>query len=639
MLDKNPLFETIINTKESKKISALIEKALHDQWHDLVLSGIVNTVYAKYQQFFTRRRGAKAKLKKSVTKAEEDIVESPEDLVAQAKENLQQDKISIAEKFLLMAPLMLFLRGNVDSKMKSVGSYYNFRSSMADYLKFSANKAGQSIIDKIPTPKAVKFRLSNTQYKAKIKERVDRLVKGMDNTTKERLVNSLVRGIKAGETKTEMVKRLQIEGDGLSKTRAKTIVYTETEAIAEYMRLETAKMNGIAYKVWVTVADSKVCPICEGVDGQRVRTNQNFKTEIGPMQCPPLHTMCRCMVDYDVDGSLCSDYIKSANKTLEGRIDTLFQKAANKDDQLYEATSGGMDKCVNTENVWAGGESNVGKDKDIAAWADELEKYKGSELMYDKILAQAESQLTTEGMVQLKLQAGLKGETAGRVLEDRFREGWKSKIAELDGIGDVTGVLSEDEFNALRLYTDVSGRNYQLVNSALRHGEMLNESMAEQKVLSDMLDQAIAKLPGERTTVFRGLALRQKDIDKILKDSVFTDMGYMSTTKVDTVAKVFARKAVGEQTVIMEIKSKTGVRIKDFSAIESEEEILFPRGTKFKVLGINFQRDPFLGREVYKIDLEEVVSKSKSTDKLWAEILTTADKQKAKYYKEQNERI
>lgn len=362
-------FDELQNAPEYDAIEKLTAKALEEQWNDLLLSGIVNEVFKRYKEFFVNRQGKVITVRKAARVSGE--VRSTEDITQQEQDTLQADRFLVGHDVLKMTALLLFLNKLVGGKMKSLATYYSFKTTFQDYLRKVANKAGQSIIDLIPSPNPIKFRLSNKIYKSKIQERVSNLIKDLDSTTKKRMVNNLIQGIKSGETKAELVKRVQETGKKISESRAAIIVSTETQALSEYLRFETAKLNGVSYKVWRTSGDEKVCPICKPLDGVRAPIDSNFA--FGGLY-PPVHVSCYCQILYEINEVNAQNFVTpdGTEKDFVETIDELFEKGKkgnlfhNPIDIQYR------DRVVNPNAVWAGGESLVGPDKVISEYHSQL---------------------------------------------------------------------------------------------------------------------------------------------------------------------------------------------------------------------------------------------------------------------------
>jgi SPP1 gp7 family putative phage head morphogenesis protein len=432
---ENELFDILEKSDEYSKIIQLTEKALQEQWHDVLYSGIINTVFSNYKKFFTRKKGVPVKIRK----AEGDDIEirTITDVKTQENDTLQGDRFILSEEMLKMDALILFINSILTKSMKSLGSYYHFKSEWDNFLRKISNISGQNMLDIIPTFKPLKFRLSNRDLKNKIKERIDKLIKGLDTTSKTRLTSQIIQGIKAGERKSEMIERISKIGKDIAKNRAKRIVMTETEAIAEFMRYETARLNGVRYKTWNTVRDERVCPLCGPLDGKVVGMDTEFGTST-PKQdfsglFPPVHPMCRCWLSYDLESNLASNFVDAVflASTVHDDIDELFEKAKKGQlSPLYETSEMDGDKIINPYAVWAGGESLVGPDKNVSNYFDEISKYpnykermkeilktsknvllidiEGFMIMsgVDQLLLEARREFTDEGFVQLIRQLG-----------------------------------------------------------------------------------------------------------------------------------------------------------------------------------------------------------------------------------------
>lgn len=424
----NEYFVTLERSEAFEDFQKLVQRALEDQWQEFVLSGIINTLYKEYKNYFKRPKNKRVK----VSKAEGDDIEdqsvgNADELKQHEKDSLGGNKILIPITAIAIAQLLKMLRRKADEDLKSVGTYYSFKPKAKAYLKNIANKGGQTVIDKIETPKPLIFRLSNQEYVDKISQRINALVKSMDETTRERLVRELVKGVEAGERKSEMAKRLQKIGTDISKSRAKTIVATETQAITEFIRYETARLNGVKEKVWMTALDERVCPVCGPLHGKTINMGTNFSGgETFTSLFPPAHVNCRCWLEYPIDTTIHLDFLKSEKPWF----DELIHKA--KDAFNYRKNPNPTVFTITNPNaVWAGGESLVGPDKHVGNLYDAIQQdpdYKKNaeramaelsdgSLMLDwpyftplsdteRLLVEARQTLTNAGFVQLLLRMG-----------------------------------------------------------------------------------------------------------------------------------------------------------------------------------------------------------------------------------------
>jgi hypothetical protein len=148
--------------------------------------------------------------------------------------------------------------------------------------------------------------------------------------------------------------------------------------------------------------------------------------------------------------------------------------------------------------------------------------------------------------------------------------------------------LKKEEIAAVYLYGD-GKLNYNWVR-ALRSGEVkeIQKYEAEIKVLSSALN----KLPPYKGTVSRKAALLAKDLKRYQPGDTIIESGFTSTTfdRYDPTELVTPMRGSNPKlnSVIFKIKSKTGKSIQELTRY-NENEVLFPPGTKFKVVSRNTQ--------------------------------------------------
>ena len=415
MSKPNLSFDIAEKSGAYKNMQNLIAKALEHQWQDLVLSGLINKFFLNYKNFFINRRGIKIKVRKAIDDLPTDF--TPEEgnynitniaeLSAEERRTRQKDRLLISDKVLDLKKLILWLNFIVDKNINMISTYYSLKPEIKNYLKTVSNKAGQSILDLIQDKnkdiikKPIKFRLSNKIYVDKISERVTILTNELDATTKKRMVNALLSGIQSGETKEELVIRLTQRGKELSESRASAIIATETNAVSEYIRQETARLNGFTNKTWL-VSNNEACDFCRHLDGITVKIDQDFKLEGYNIPYPPAHLSCWCFIEYDYDAAACSNYLK--NETIDSRIKNLFQKYG--EESFYSSEGSTILRCVNPNALWAGGESLVGSDKDIGNKREFLSHLSGE--LLENHLQTVKNELSDTGYVQLRLSLGFK---------------------------------------------------------------------------------------------------------------------------------------------------------------------------------------------------------------------------------------
>lgn len=157
-----------------------------------------------------------------------------------------------------------------------------------------------------------------------------------------------------------------------------------------------------------------------------------------------------------------------------------------------------------------------------------------------------------------------------------------------------TWVLSRE----FRVYKDYTLNSYfEEINNSLRSGLTDNICMNDAINALDTLFQTMPKQATPKTDmeVYRGTLLT-KELNDIItgkaKTDIYTEKGFVSTSKSKQIAKQFA---LGEDKVIMHITVPKGSKVIDDSILPSyiaskmsnEQEVLLPRNSQFKILSYN----------------------------------------------------
>lgn len=127
--------------------------------------------------------------------------------------------------------------------------------------------------------------------------------------------------------------------------------------------------------------------------------------------------------------------------------------------------------------------------------------------------------------------------------------------------------------------------------------ELMNDSLSEfSAAFSELLSNALSRLPTVETTVYRTIRLNRTGLENWKQQAeaqaVTTFRGFTSTS--DSLNAVLAmmrrkgaRKKSNETDVLLVIKGKTGHRIEDFSKFKDQHELLFDKGVRLKFEGIS----------------------------------------------------
>lgn len=347
MLKHNELLDGIERSKAYKSFELLTRAALEQQWEDIAMSGLVATMWDAFAPIFAKHK------EKEVTKATSDARRA-------VNRAILSGQVRSLEK------LQRYVEDKVSGKMRRIGGYSGYGMSFKQYLYQLYEKGGQYEIDRYA--KGLKFKLSKQYYRNLVNTRVKKFVTGVDNTTKKRFAATLIRGLDAGDSKKDLVKRLMKEAPTMARYRADRIARTESHAAVEYMRHETAKLNGIQYKLWNTVLDERTGHIDRLLDQDVAIVGHAFKYE--GIEYPPVHPNCRCTVDYLYDRS---DALIFISDTDLSAMEDLYkaQKGAIYDESIevdFELPT------FNRKALWVGGEKLVGEDARVQDYAKELKQ-------------------------------------------------------------------------------------------------------------------------------------------------------------------------------------------------------------------------------------------------------------------------
>jgi len=112
------------------------------------------------------------------------------------------------------------------------------------------------------------------------------------------------RMLRQGLSQGDSLELAQRYAQRVLRKRAEAIARTETiraasmgqallwQEAADKGLIDTAK----TWRVWLVTPDDRLCDLCETMDGQRVRLNENFNSPLGPVYTSPLHVNCRCAI-------------------------------------------------------------------------------------------------------------------------------------------------------------------------------------------------------------------------------------------------------------------------------------------------------------------------------------------------------
>jgi len=163
---------------------------------------------------------------------------------------------------------------------------------------------------------------------------------------------------------------------------------------------------------------------------------------------------------------------------------------------------------------------------------------------------------------------------------------------------------TQDEKDAIKNYTQ--SWFYPQINGNLRKGIEPNELIKDNIT---KMDSFLNKSPKFKGTLYRGLQFQQKrdikqynELYKQITKGELIDRGFMSTTSDELVRSDFTREPF--HTMKFEIEGKNAVDIHHLARDPGEKEVIFPRGTHFKVVSYEDRGDRII--HMLNVKLKEI---------------------------------
>lgn len=164
--------------------------------------------------------------------------------------------------------------------------------------------------------------------------------------------------------------------------------------------------------------------------------------------------------------------------------------------------------------------------------------------------------------------------------------------------GDMDGIVS---YGAIR---NVQRGIFKAADGKPHYGNPLTKAeIAEVQSSIESIDQYVKKMPAFEGVIHRGMFFdsdngRTDFLSKISQGYSLEAMSSFSSSR--TIAEEFAGSS-SSRSVIFTVKNKSGASIQQLSGVKKEEEVLVPKGTKYKIVGT-----PKKIGEVVVVQMEEI---------------------------------
>ncbi len=144
------------------------------------------------------------------------------------------------------------------------------------------------------------------------------LIKGINETTRDALMNSLSDGFDAGEGVDKLSERVTDIFTIASENRAELIAHTEALKASNAATVEAYRQSEVVVaKEWLAERDEHTCDFCEELDGKAIPLDDNYfdqgdtmtvgdqtmDIELADVGEPPVHPACRCTTIPVIDTS------------------------------------------------------------------------------------------------------------------------------------------------------------------------------------------------------------------------------------------------------------------------------------------------------------------------------------------------
>ena len=395
---------------------------------------------------------------------------------------------------------------------------------------------------------------------------------GLEQQAARRIKDAVQIGIVEGQTTEQIVRRIKGTKarrykDGvleISRRDTNTVVRTAVAHVQDRASSYVWQENTDIIKglKWVSTLDGKTSPICRQRDGKI------YKVDTAPSI--PAHFNCR-----------------SRTVPYLGEFKTKGTRSSNggpvPEDMYYGDWLKKQPKSVQEEvlgvrksKLFREGGLSIDKFQDSSGRSYTLAELKKRDAgVFDDVFGGNVARSKAQRLAQ---EAEFKN-YVGKKTYPKLRDDLYDSI-EKSGVK--SGALSEAEMVAVHAYTRGDGY-YDRLNEALRTGKA--DRISSVAPMANVLDNALDKMPKHKGTVYRVTDLPDHVSKSIKQGNVFSDPAFMSTSQKDM------GKAFGSQYRFTIFNPKSGRDVKAYSKYSSEDEVLFPRQTKFDILKVDNNAD------------------------------------------------
>lgn len=142
-----------------------------------------------------------------------------------------------------------------------------------------------------------------------LREHGAELIREINETTREKLRETLAEGFEAGESVPDLATRVEDVFKDATRNRAEMIARTESLRASNFGSVEAYRQSGVVEaEEWLTAKNDRVCPFCLEMEGKVIGLDESFfdkgdsltvdgntlKFDMLAVEYPPLHPNCAC---------------------------------------------------------------------------------------------------------------------------------------------------------------------------------------------------------------------------------------------------------------------------------------------------------------------------------------------------------
>jgi len=396
-------------------------------------------------------------------------------------------------------------------------------------------------------------------------------LQGVTVAMSTQLVRQLTDGLARGEGPSVIAKELTETIDKIGARRATMIARTEiirAHAEAQLDAMESLGVTEVGVMVeWSTAGDDRVCPLCQPLEGV-VMTIKEARGLI------PRHPQCRCNYTPANVGEPKNDKsVVHFTNPDTGKVERKVIPQKRTQTQLKRAQS----QSIKAE-IPKSSKRTIAQQKQISTWkgADMTVKKKRPVAVVKAGPEQAAKPLRKPKRAKQPTPKPTKKTTPKATPERKPKVTSRAKKQPIQPASLQTAKEATQDYT-----TDA----FQRVNTGLREGKVVDKRIVEG---TDKYLKASPKSAGNTVRSFSATEQQKQEILAELKTGTFTDKAFVSTRKNPTLTDRISLETGSAPSgrVVLRVNGKTGVDISDISLNPGEGEVLYPRNTTFRVVGI-----------------------------------------------------